>query len=76
MNFLINLVKIRVKSEKHCQKYDGKVVYKCPDVQQYDLGVLKIVNADTDFLRGSTCSFAADVKEGMCGTFDKESVSW
>lgn len=57
-------VKIRVKSEKYCQKYDGKVVYKCPDVQQYDLGVLKIVNAGTDFLRGSTCSFAADVKEG------------
>ena len=60
------IVRLHLRNEKGSENHKGKVIYKCPDGQQFDLGVVQITTDAMDFLRNiRTCNFSSDVKEGI-----------
>ena len=44
---------------------EGQLVYKSPDTQQFDLGVVKIASHDKDVVKNKDAFLMSDVREGM-----------
>ena len=64
-------MKVRLESGDCYQKLEAQMLYKCQDMQQFDLGVLKIAVGDTDIFNNNSkrCLLATDVKEGLLWYF-------
>ena len=58
-------MKVRLKHEDHYLTLAGQTVYKSPDTQQFDLGVVKIASHDKDVVKNKDAFLMTDVREGM-----------
>ena len=56
---------MRLKQEDHYLTLEGQLVYKSPDTQQFDLGVVKIASHDKDVVKNKDAFLMSDVREGM-----------
>ena len=58
-------MKVRLKHDYHNVTLEGQLVYKSPDTQQFDLGVVKIASHDKDVVKNKDAFLMSDVREGM-----------